>query len=598
MDKFTSIELQRVEGIDDLLDLRTWLAERRPILAFDVETSGLNRGKDVIRLFQVGDRRKGWALDYRDWRGAVKELIEGYDRPLVAHNLLFDATMLEMDGIRVPQRQAHDTMVMCFLTNPVARMDLKGAAAKYVDPRAAVGQDMLEHTLATTGWSWATVPTDFNLFWEYGVLDTCLTALLAEELWPKVRDSYRPAYETELACIHCLRDAELVGLLVDEEVRQQTAEKLMREIEELRPQIPVDNPGSDRQVIAYLQSVGAPLFMRTEKGNLSVDKHVMRWLAANGFSIASKIGAFRSRTKMLGSYVEKFADVGDGGLAVNGVLRASTRPLGAKTGRMTVTEPPLQTLPRGRVVRDLIVARPGHRLLLADFKAMEMRALASLSSEQAMLQAFARGEDFHDYVSTELFNKSFTRKQRDIVKNANFAKAYGAGVEKFAITAGIPLVEAGAFLTSYDERFPRVAAYMQEMINSIHQQAGGRRGTGKVQLQDGRDLVVEGAKAYVSVNYRIQGGCAVVLKERINELDASGLGPFFRLAVHDELIYEVPEEHVPTAREIIKRVMPDDTSFPGVILEIDQDEVHRWGAHYRGAEYPKYVETPDPEWLT
>jgi DNA polymerase I-like protein with 3'-5' exonuclease and polymerase domains len=99
------------------------------------------------------------------------------------------------------------------------------------------------------------------------------------------------------------------------------------------------------------------------------------------------------------------------------------------------------------------------------------------------------------------------------------------------------------------------------------------------------------------VNYKIQGGTAVVTKEKIVELDAAGLGPFFRLAVHDELLYEVPEDLVPTAHEIVRRVMPDTRSFPGVTLEIEQDEVHRWGEHYRGDEYPAYVPTEPAPWL-
>ena len=595
---FEDIRLTRVDTLDDVLDFRAWLGERRPILAVDTETTGLNVNRDWIKLAQFGDGGAGWALDYRDWRGAIREAIHDYRRPMVCHNLLYDSKMLKKDGIVIPQQYAHDTMVMAFLMNPAYRMDLKGAAAKYVDPRAQVGKGLLEQAMSSGGFTWETVPTDLPAYWQYGILDTCLTALLAEALWPTIKAQYRYAYELELACIHVLREGELHGILVDEEVRQRTENKLLQDIEELTPQIPIQNPGSDKQVLEYLRHIGAGehLIFKTDRGNVSVDKNALRYVSMMGFPVADLIEKYRSRSRMLGNYIHKFREY-PYGLAVNGVLSASTRPVQARTGRMSITDPPLQTLPRGRVVRDCIVARPGHRILLADFMGMEMRALASLANEETMLAAFARGDDMHNFVATSVYGEGFTKQQRATAKNAGFAKIYGAGLPQFAATAKIPIHEAQAFLAKYDEMFPGVSRYMEEMIEGVRRQArSSPNGMGFVELQDGRHLPIELKKAYVSVNYKIQGGCAVVLKEKLVELDAAGLGPFFRLPVHDEAFFEVPEEHVTVAREIIRRVMPDRTSFPNVVLEIEQDEVMRWGEHYRG-DYPAYVPTEPAPWL-
>jgi DNA polymerase-1 len=325
---------------------------------------------------------------------------------------------------------------------------------------------------------------------------------------------------------------------------------------------------------------------------------VLRYLEPR-YPVARLIETYRSKDRELHSYLEKFRDVTEGGMAVDGVLRASTKPVGAKTGRQSVTDPPLQTLPRGRVVRDAIVARPGQRLILADFAGMEMRGLAACAREQAMLDAYTRGEDLHDFVARSLYGDDFTKEQRHTCKNAGFAKIYGAGLAKFAVTAKISEAEAEAFLTQYDRMFPRVSAYMQEMVNQVMETAGGHRsGVGWVELQDGRRLRVPANKAYVVVNYRIQGGMAVAAKKKVVELDNAGLGACFRLMVHDELAYEVPDEHAAEALNIIETVMPDRDSFPGVTLEIEADQVDRWGQHYRGSDdYPVYVETPDPEWL-
>jgi DNA polymerase I len=593
------IELTLVRDLDDVVRMMQWLGERRDFLAVDVETTGLNKGYDHIRLCQFGDGAQGWALDYKDWRGVIKQVIEGYNRPMVAHNLLYDSGMLRADGITLPQLWAHDTLTMGHLHNPAARMDLKGLATKHVDPRARVGQGLLEAAKAQNGWTWATVPIDLPAYWIYSALDTCLTALLAEKMWTLGGggSKYRESYELELAVIHCLREAEYNGLLVDEEYRARAAEFMLREIAWLRPQIPITNPASDAQVIEYLHGLGATWEVYTEKGNLSCDKTVLAWLYSQGFEVCKPLLAWRQKTRLLGNYLEKFARIENGGLAAGGVLRANTRPVQARTGRMSVTDPPLQTLPRGRVIRDAIIPRDGSAFLMADFSGMEMRALASFAREDAMLAAYGRGEDLHNFVASTLYGAAFTKPQRTICKNAGFAKVYGAGVEKFAVTAQVTVPEAREFLARYDGMFPGVQRFMDENTKEIYERAGGRKGMGFVTLIDGRQLPVEADEAYKATNYKIQGSCAVSVKQKIVELDAAGLGPYFRLAVHDELLWEVPIPLVREARQVVEAVMPDRRNFPGVILEVESDVVDRWGAHYEDDGFEKYVDTHTAEWL-
>jgi DNA polymerase-1 len=592
--KLEDIKLTRVTSVDDVLDMLAWLGERREWLSVDIETTGLNVGRDKIRLAQFGDETQGWALDYSDYKGVVREVIESYDRPMVAWNMLFETKMFKADGIVIPQRLAHDAMVMAFLNRPDFRMDLKGNAARDVDKRALAGQGLLEQAMSGGGWDWDTIPTDHPAYWQYGVLDTCLTSMLASKLYPGVISKYREAYELEMGVIHCIREAELNGLLTDPNYIVRAKAKLQEDLDACSAQLPDGyNPNADRQTIEFLQSIGAKLFVLTEKGNLSTDKNVLKYLANNGFPIAAVISEYKSKHRMLHSYLEKFEE-----LAVDHVLHASARTVGAKTGRMSITDPPLQTLPRGRIVRDAIITREGHRLCMADFTGMEMRALAADAREPGMLAAYDRGEDLHNYVATQIYGAGFTKLQRATAKNSGFAKIYGAGIEQFAVTAGISVDDAKAFMEKYDALFPGVSTYMQRVVNSVMQRAGGdRKGKGYVKLIDGRELPVPAEKAYVAVNYRIQGSTAVAMKRKMIELDNAGLGPYFRLPVHDEFLFEVPDDLVPAARNVIKTVMPDHYSFPGVVLEIDQDEVDRWGQHYRGDEYPKYVETEDPEWL-
>lgn len=596
------LQLHRLDRSEDIDALKQWLGERRDFLAVDIETTGLNVGHDYIRLVQFGDSRHGWAIDYKDWRGVVKEVIEGYDRPMVAHNLLFDSRMLKQDGIDIPQRLAHDTMVMGHLLDPSARMDLKGLATMYVDRRAQIGQGLLRQTMQQHGWTWATVPTDVPAYWTYSALDTCLTSMLADKVFGTVHSSYREAYELEMAVIHCLREAEIAGLLIDETYRQQCIEKLEQDAAVLRAQIPAENPASDRQIIDMLHAQGAVWAVFTEKGNLSVDKDVLDMLAEHGYPVAGIVRRWRTARRLLDNYLYKlgpvnpygFGEQAGRGAAVHGIIHASTRPVEARTGRMSVANPPLQQLPRGRVVRDAIIPHDDHCFVMADFSGMEMRALASLAREQRMLDVFNSGGDIHDATALALYGEGFTKPQRTVCKNAGFAKIYGAGLEKFAATAKITVEAAQQFLTSYDQLYPGVATFMQAVTQQVRDRAGDGK-WGWIRLQDGRRLPVELQKAYVGVNYRIQGGCAVTMKKKMVQL-CGELGEFFRLSVHDELIFEVPNEHAAAARDIVERIMPDRDDWPGVTLEIDSDIVSRWGEHYRD-DYPAYIPTAPAPWL-
>jgi DNA polymerase I-like protein with 3'-5' exonuclease and polymerase domains len=314
-----NIRLRRVASFDHVCEFFNWLGNRREFLAVDVETTGLIVGHDYIRLAQFGDGETGWAFDYSEWKGAVADAIKRYDRPMVAHNLLFDSKMLKHDGIVIPQELAHDSMVMTHLADPKGYMGLKPAAARYIDKRAAAGQDLLKQAMAQGGWTWATIPTWVPAYWQYSAFDTCLSALMAEKLYP---DTRKGPYEIELAAIHCLREAELAGLRVDEGYRQLAEWKLEQELELLSAQLPIQNPRSNQQVIEYLHSIGARWEVYNEdSGELSTDKFVLKWLAseAGGGTLpqASSVSGARptgcstrtfasSRTSVMGTTTRAF----------------------------------------------------------------------------------------------------------------------------------------------------------------------------------------------------------------------------------------------------------------------------------------------------
>jgi DNA polymerase-1 len=568
-------QLHFVETIDDLLDLRSWLGERRDFLGIDIETEGLNLGRDKVRMFQFGDPAHGWALPYEWWGGAVRELMGLYDRRMVAHNAMFEGKFLAREGIAWPTHLVHDSMIMCHLVDPMSAVGLKPRTARKYGPIAAAGERALAEAMRKQSWTWATVPITLPAYWMYAALDTILCSKLAEDLWPTIQDQ-RLVYDVELGAISVMKDAEVTGLRIDlpyvaektawlaQEMDQASAD--MQVLGVVGPSAAIKNPGSDAQVIAYMQRNGARLWKTTEKGNLSCDDDVLKEQEQLGLHGIAEIRRWRRARWLENSFFSNLRD-----LNVDGIIRPSVKPVGARTARMSITEPALQTIPRGTLVRDAFIAREGHSLLSADYDQLELRVLAHAANETAMLAAInERGEDLHDFVARSLYGEGFTKEQRQICKNAQFAKIYGAGLDQFARTAGISPSAAQDFLNDYDLMFPGVTAFQQ----TITQQA---LIDGYVTTILGRRIPVERGAAYKATNYWTQSSAtADLLKLKIIQLSDAGMHDFFRLPIHDEVILEVPDDLVPEVKRDLEEVLTETRLFKAR-LDAEVVVVKRWG---------------------
>lgn len=566
-----------VQSLEDLDNFRSWLGQRREWLGADIETTGLNCGRDKVRLMQFGDATHGWALPWEDWRGAVKDLMPQYRGRVVFHNAIFDTKFLKREGVHIPQENTHDTMVMAHLIDPRSSIGLKSAAARYVDQRAWMGKNVLGDAFRGGGWDWGTVPVDHPSYWLYSALDTILTAALAEKLWPKV-EPFQRVYEIEMASIHVLRDAGLTGMLIDMDYTERKRAELLVDLAGLRERLPFE-PSKDAQVIAELQRQGAVLTQRTERGNLSVDDEVLKSLEPQFPDIVGPLREWRKKERLVSSYLDNFLKMN-----VNGVLHPAVKPLGARTGRMSITEPALQTLPRGRAIRDAFISREDHTLILADYDAAELRVLAHFAKEQAMIEAFARGEDLHTWVASQAYGKTVeevTKLERQVSKNTQYARVYGAGNPKIALTAGVPVNVIDAFVQRYNELFPGVPTFIAETIAGVQKTIfNDDPKTGYVTTILGRRLPVEKSKAYTGVNFQIQSSAtADLLKLKLVELDAAGLGKFIRLPVHDEIVFEVPDEELDAVVEVVHEIMPERKLFM-CPMEIDVQTTKRWGEKY------------------
>lgn len=579
--------LHLVDSFEEAGRFKRWFSERASRgtpLGVDTETGGLEWWKQPTRLVQVGDLEDGWAIPFEDgWPALVKEVLNGYDdSEVVMHNAKFDCHFLMNAGIHIPPHVLHDTMIMSHLIDPETSNSLKSVSAREVSPLAASAQSVLGDAMKEQKWGWDTVPTDFGPYWQYGALDPVLTAQVFSRYREKILRDFSQIYDIEMGVLQVLLGMERRGSLVDLDYCDTKLRQLQEYAADLEEralnEFGVKNVNSTDQLSRALQLSGVELTERTPSGRWSMGEDVLKKIEHPLAQIALNV---RKSKKLAGSYFSNFLSMHN-----NGFLHAGIRQVGARTGRMSVTEPALQTLPRGPVVRNAFIPRSEeNKLVLADFDQMELRVFAHFADEEGMIKAVHEGVDLHDYVCRILYDIPEEEsvkgtKERDVTKGVNFAKVYVAGAQTFADTAGIPLDEAKGILARYDREFPRVRQFQQEVGRLAQTRAADAEdGRAYVTTPFGRRHPCDPNAAYKLVNYLVQGTCADILKVKLIELSNAGLDDFMLLPVHDEVVFDVPDAEVDDVRHTIEETMSENQRFR-VPLSVGVDVVNRWGAKY------------------
>src|SRR5690606_2025593 len=211
------------------------LTEPDGILAFDLETTGLDPREEgaAIRLGQLGDEKDGWAFPWETWSGAFLEGINRWTGPLVGHNVSFDIRWLTMfTDWKAPYERIHDTMIMAQIMEPHLNAGLKDLSNRHIDPKASIGQTLLKNAMDKQGWTWATVPANFNIYWSYGCIDTIITALLFRHYRADLK--YPTSYELEMSARRIVSQMEDNGVRIDLPYCEDMYEKITNHVEEAK----------------------------------------------------------------------------------------------------------------------------------------------------------------------------------------------------------------------------------------------------------------------------------------------------------------------------------------------------------------------------
>jgi DNA polymerase-1 len=548
---------------DDRWALEEWL-QFEPLIGIDTETAGLGF-HDPCRLVQVASVNEAWVFDPSEHRHLVSGIVAGhYD--LVAHHAAFDAAALvRADAANggehktsVAERTAalmsvmQDTQILSHLIDPRNQQDggvghgLKPLCDLHLGAGAIDGQTALKARFKELGLTISKGFAEIDLWDEdyvrYAGLDAGLTLRLFNVLNPMVDElglTDLAVFEHEVARICASMSARgmAVDLVAAEKARQELVAEELAAVRGVSI-YGVENVNSTAQVAEALLARGHELTEKTDSGKWKVDKAV---LSALDDPVARLVQEAKTAGKARASWVEPIIAEA----LVDGRVHPRIRPLGAKTGRMSVER--FQQLPTADWrVRGCLVADPGHTLVAVDYSQVEVRVMAYLAGEKNLIEAFNNGEDIHSSVAARLYGADFTPAQRGLAKGAIFGKLYGAGPKRLAVQTGVSEVAAKQVMNGLDRSFPRLARWAATTVDRAR--FNGRF----ITTPTGRRLPVVRGFEYKVTNYITQATAADLFKSALLSLDDEGFGDSMLMVVHDEIIFQTNKNPAGFAADVVQ----------------------------------------------
>jgi|SRR5579859_139547 len=572
MADLSGVELTLVQSIDDAMALKRWIGERREgQIAVDTESAGLNPHLHGLRLVQFGDMHRGWAIPWERWGGVVLEIMNAYEGRWTMHNGVFDWRFIQHHtGYKADWDRYDDTLTLAKLDDPVRPAGLKPLGDKLVDKTATAGQKLLHEGMQKHGWGWDTVPLDFPPYWIYAALDTVITAHLEQILKPQVVEECPMAYDLELATNRICANMMMHGMRIDEayiaEARQKFKDFSVATREWLKTAHGITSPMSGGQLAKAFSSMGVEPLSYTDAGAPQYNKENLTAYQGPRYpdhvrELAKYVLHVRHAEKMINSYLDNFLELADS----DGLVHPSINTLAARTGRMSVTDPALQTLPRDdKVIRGAFVPAEGHVWISCDLDQVEARLAAHFSRDEGLINAFLEadrpgGLDFFCGVASTIFSDNVVKgdPRRQTTKNVVYGSLYGAGAAKMAETAGVAYEQMAPVKEAFDARFPGLKSMSERLTN----EAMGHK-VPHIRTPLGRKLVADKGREYTQVtNALIQGHAAEYMKQALINMDAAGLGDFMRLPIHDEILLEVPRDQAEEVLRVVQDCMTDRKNY-------------------------------------
>ncbi len=605
--KASPCDRSRYETVTTMAQLDQWIAaaEEAGIVALDTETNSLDAmASDLVGISLAVEPGRACYIPLAHRGGsdlfetgllpsqlpaaeALHRLKPLFERPgvlKVGQNLKFDWLVLSRHGIDV--KPYDDTLLISYVLD-AGLMGLGGhgmdaLAEKFLNHKCIPFAEVAGKGKASLSFDF--VPIDKAAI--YAAEDADVTLRLWRALKPRLAAERKTAvYETlERPLVAALGRMERRGIAIDRSILSRLSGDFSQTLARLEDEIyglagERFTIGSPKQLGDILfGKMGLPGAKRTATGQWSTGARFLDDLAEEGHELPRKILEWRQLSKLKSTYTDAlpgYVNKDTGRVHTSFALAATT------TGRLSSSEPNLQNIPirteEGRKIRTAFVATPGQRLISADYSQIELRILAHMADIPQLKRAFAEGIDIHALTASEMFSvpvKGMDPNIRRRAKAINFGIVYGISAFGLANQLGIPREEASTYIKRYFERFPGIRAYIDETKRRCREQ-------GYVTTLFGRvchypDIAVSNPSQRAAVerqaiNAPIQGSAADIIRRAMARMDAAlaeaRLSARMLLQVHDELVFEAPDEEVDATIPVIRKVM-EEAPLPAVSLSV------------------------------
>ena len=509
--------------------------------------------------------RKGEAFYITDGRGGVtppllKPLLEG-NALKIGHDLKKEMILLKRAGIELAE-PLFDTMVASYLINPVrSEHTLEGVALEFL------GKNVTEQGSGVRGQG-----SD-----EKSRIDSACHAAeaifeLREALSERLRDEGLEDlfYKVEMPLVRVLADIETNGVKVNREFLSSMSGEVDRDLQALMSKIyslagQEFNINSPKQLSEVLfEKLKLPVIKKTKTG-FSTDVEVLQQLSAV-HELPAEILTYRTLTKLKSTYIDSLPSM------INpdtGRVHTSLNQTVTATGRLSSSEPNLQNIPirteLGKRIREAFIAEPGNLIISADYSQIELRVMAHMSEDPILIDSFKRGEDIHSRTAAEVFGIMpglVTSEMRRMAKVVNFGIIYGMSPFGLSKDLGISQRDAKRYIDAYFEHYKGVSDFIDKTLQEA-------KGNGYVRTLLGRkrpipelsskEAAVRQFGERTAVNTPIQGTAADIIKLAMvnifNRIRKDNLKSLMTLQVHDELVFEVPENELETMKKLVREEM-------------------------------------------
>jgi len=585
--------------------------------AFDTETTGTDPMRaDLVGLSFATSPGRAWYVPVGHQQGnqlpleqvlaEVRPLMESEQLGKSAHNANFDLMMLANYGINA-QNVDHDTMIAAHLLGKTG-IGLKNLALE------VLGEEMTPITeLIGKGRKQTTFDqVSIEAATPYAAADADMTGRLRSVFEPQVNNQglAHLMSDMELPLVPVLVDMQRQGIKVDPGVLHEMSRDLNEQIqhveEEFRQTIKEKvgglsvNINSPQQLSDLLfQTLALPRTRRTKTG-YSTDANALQDLKSRltdadvnasieGIQVVDQILEYRQIAKLKSTYVDALPEMVN---PATGRIHTSYNQTGSATGRVSSSDPNLQNIPirteLGRQVRRAFVAPDAPQWLLfsADYSQIELRVLAHLSQDPGLLEAFRRGEDIHSATASSMFEVPINEvdsEMRRIAKVLNFGVIYGLSAHGISQQTGFSREEGSTFIENYFAKYPGISEYLERVKASARENQyvetllGRRRSVPEINASN---FNVRGAAERMAINMPIQGTAADIMKLAMirvhRRLAEESLRAKMLLQVHDELVFEVPQEEMETLKELVFDEMPAAMDLD-VTLKVEAKWGETWG---------------------